>query len=151
MDTKSFTSLIETIIDEAKTAILATVDGKGRPHMRWMTPTILPDRPGAIYAVTSPEFRKSAHLSANPKVQWMFQTRSLNKLLSVNGLVNVVDNSAMKAETLERIGRRLHVFWKINTDPSKLVVLETIIVEGVYFEPMKGIKEQVIFNMESGE
>ena len=145
MDKKEFTTIVESIIEEAKTAILATADGDGRPQMRWMTPVVLRDRPGAIYAVTSPAFRKSMHLEANPKAQWMFQTRLLDRIATVDGLVNVVDNSAMKAEVLEEIGRRLTVFWKVNEDPSKLVVLETIIQEASYFEPMAGRRQTVDF------
>ena len=143
MDGKSFTAILESIIDDANTAVLATVDVNGRPHTRWMTPTLLRDRPGAIYAVTSPEFRKATHLQSNPEVQWMFQTRLLDKVATVSGVVNVVDNSAMKAEVIEAIGSRLTVFWRVNTDATKLVVLETIIREGAYFEPMRSHREQV--------
>ena len=146
MDQKGFSALVERIIDEAKAALLATVDADGRPHVRWMTPAVLPGRPGAIYAVTSPEFRKSRHLAANPKAQWIFQTKLLDRIATVNGLVNVVDNSAMKAEVLEGIGRRLTVFWKVNTDPSKLVVLETVIESASYFEPMRGKRELIDFS-----
>ena len=145
MDKKGFAALIGSIIDDAKTAVLATVDGEGRPFMRWMTPVLLRDRPGAIYAVTSPEFRKSLHIASNPKVQWMFQTKLLNKVATVSGLVNLVDNSGMKAEVLEAIGRRLTVFWKVNTDASKLVVLETVIQKASYFEPMAGKHEHADF------
>ena len=76
----------------------------------------------------------------------MFQTRLLDKVVTVNGLVNVVDNSAMKAEVVEGIGRRLNVFWRINTDASKLIVLETIVQEGSFFVPMKGTRELVTFD-----
>ena len=145
MDRKKFTALIDGIFEDAKTAVLATVDSDGRPHMRWMTPTLLGDRKGAIYAVTSPDFAKIAHLSENPKVQWMFQTRLLNRIATATGLVNIIDNSAMKAEVIEGIGRRLNVFWRVNKDPSKLVVLETVIEEAAYFEPMKGLHEPVSF------
>ena len=146
MDRKKFTALLDGIIDDAKTAVLATVDPDGHPHMRWMTPTLLGDRPGAIYAVTSPDFAKIAHLSANPKAQWMFQTRLLNRIATANGLVNVIDNSAMKAEVIEGIGRRLNVFWRVNKDPSKLVVLETVLEHAFYFEPMKGVREDISFS-----
>ena len=145
MDRKSFIGALESIIDEAKTAVFATVDADGHPHMRWMTPTILRDRPGAIYAVTSPDFRKIAHLDANATAQWMFQTKLLDKIATVNVLTNVIDNSAMKAEILEDIGRRLTVFWRINTDATKLVVLETVIQDAFYFEPMTTVREQVSF------
>jgi pyridoxamine 5'-phosphate oxidase len=146
MDRKKFIALLDGIIEDAKTAVLATVDPDGRPHMRWMTPTLLGGRKGAIYAVTSPDFSKIAHLSENPKVQWMFQTRLLNRIATATGLVNVIDNSAMKAEVIEGIGRRLNVFWRVNTDPSKLVVLETVLEEADYFEPMKGVREHITFS-----
>ena len=146
MDSKKFAALLDGIIEDAKTAILATVDGRGQPHMRWMTPTLLGDRPGAIYSVTSPDFAKIAHLSENPKVQWMLQTRLLDRIATAAGPVNVIDNSAMKAEVLEGIGWRLSVFWRVNKDPSKLVVLETIVEEADYFEPMKGVHEQISFS-----
>ena len=61
MDTKSFTATLASLIQDAKTAAFATVDSDGQPNMRWMTPTLLDDRPGAIYAVTSPDFRKIKH------------------------------------------------------------------------------------------
>ena len=145
MNKVEFTSLLDTIIEDAKTVVLATVDKEGRPHMRWMTPTLLSDRPGAVYAVTSPDFKKIAHLTENPHATWMFQTRLLNRIAHVSGPINVVDNSAMKAEVLEGIGRRLNVFWRVNKDPSKLVVLETVIEEAEYSEPMKSVHETIMF------
>jgi general stress protein 26 len=146
MDRKKFKVLLSGIIEDAKTAVLATVDKDGRPYMRWMTPTQLPDRPGAIYAVTSPDFAKIVHLADNPKVQWMFQTRLLNRIAYADGLVNIIDNSAMKAEVIQGIGRRLNVFWRVNNDPSKLVVLETVLEKAQYFEPMKGIQENISYS-----
>lgn len=145
MNEVEFTSILDTIIEDAKTAVLATVDKEGRPHVRWMTPTLLPDRPGAIYAVTSPDFQKAAHLEVNPQVSWMFQTRLLSRIAHVSGPINVIDNSAMKTEVLEHIGRRLNVFWRVNKDPSKLVVLETVIETAEYSEPMKNKYERIAF------
>jgi pyridoxamine 5'-phosphate oxidase len=145
MNKSAFSSLLGTIIDDAKTAVMAPVDKAKRPHMRWMTPALLKSRPGAVYAVTSPEFEKVAHLSENPQVQWLFQTKLLNRVVTVSGPVNVVDNSAMKAEVLEGIGRRLNVFWRVNEDPSKFVVLETVIESAEYFEPMQNVHEHISF------
>ena len=145
MNKSAFTSLLGAIIEDTKTAILATVNKDNRPRMRWMTPTLLPDRPGAIYSVTSPDFEKIAHLSENPQVQWLFQTRLLNRVAAVSGPVNVVENSAMKAEVLEGIGRRLNVFWRVNEDPSNFIVLETVIETAEYFEPMQNVHETINF------
>jgi len=145
MNKAAFTALLGTIIEDAKTAVMATVDSEGRPHMRWMTPTLIGGRPGAIYSVTSPDFEKVKHLAQNPHASWIFQTKMLSRIITISGPVNVVDNSAMKAEVLEGIGRRLNVFWRVNADPSKLVVLETVIEEAEYFEPMNNIHERMSF------
>ena len=50
---------LDRILDQTKTATLATVDSKGRPHMRWMTPVLLRERTNAVFAVTSRDFTKT--------------------------------------------------------------------------------------------
>ncbi|MGC9312661.1 MAG: pyridoxamine 5'-phosphate oxidase family protein [Sediminispirochaetaceae bacterium] len=145
MKQSEFLIELDLVIDEAQTGLLATVDGSGRPHMRWMTPALLKDRPGALYAVTSKNFAKREQLDKNPKVQWMFQSRSLNKIIYLDGSVNLVDNSSMRSEVLEVVGPRLRVFWNINTDETSLIVLETVMESGLLFLPMKGAREQVKF------
>lgn len=136
---------LEEMIDDVKTGLLATVDGEGRPQMRWMTPAVLKDRSGALYAVTSKDFAKREQLDESPLVQWMFQSRSLDKILYVDGSVNVVENSSMLNEVLEAVGPRLRVFWNVNPDETSLVVLETVLESGTVFLPMKGIREQAAF------
>lgn len=136
---------IELILDETKAAILANVDSDGSPHMRWMTPSFLKDRRGALFAVTSPHFGKVDQLKSNEKVQWIFQNRSLTKMVTINGRVNILENSNIRSEVLEVIGSRLTVFWRYNTNESDLVVLETVIKDGNYFVPMKGHRETINF------
>ena len=136
---------LEEMIDDVKTGLLATVDSDGRPQMRWMTPAILKDRSGALYAVTSKDFAKREQLDEKPEVQWMFQSRSLDKILYVDGKVNVVENGSMLNEVLEVVGPRLRVFWNVNPDETSLVVLETVMESGAVFLPMKGIREQAVF------
>lgn len=145
MTKSAFMQELEDLLEEAKTAILATVDKESRPSMRWMTPTVIRGRSGAVYAVTSKTFAKSEHLSGNPHVEWMIQSRVLDKVINLQGKVNIIENSAMKAEVLEAIGPRLPVFWRVNPDPENLVVLETILSTGKLFLPMKGKSETVSF------
>lgn len=145
MTTAQFMYEIEAMLEDAGTAVLATVDSEGRPGMRWMTPAILKDRPNSIYAVTSLDFRKKAQLEERPEVQWMFQTRSLNRIAHVNGTAGLLDNPAMRAEVLEKIGGKLGVFWKLKADAGRLVVIETVIEEGRFFLPMKGEVKTVVF------
>jgi len=149
MDRLQIVNTISRILDEAKTAVLGTLDETGRPHMRWMTPALVRGRPSALYAVTSPKFGKVLELAAHPRVQWLIQTPSLTEVVAVNGTINVLDNPAVKSEILEAIGSRLRVFWKINPESSDLVVLETVIEEATYFLPMRGTRETVSFAQES--
>lgn len=139
---------LDRILDQTRTAVLATTDAKGRPHMRWMTPVLLRERSGAVFAVTSLEFTKTGELKKDNRCQWLFQTRALDTIVSLSGIINLVDNSALKAEVLEAVGQRLTVFWRINADPGNLIVLETVIEDASYFRPMKAIRELVNFGRE---
>jgi pyridoxamine 5'-phosphate oxidase len=137
---------LDLIIEDSKTAVLASVDKNGNPHMRWMTPTMLKDRGNTIFAVTSPKFEKTVQLTENPDVEWLFQTRNLEKVINIRGVVNIVDNSSIKSEVLEALGRRLTAFWKLNEVEQNLTVLETVIQDSVFFIPMKGVKYHVKFS-----
>jgi general stress protein 26 len=136
---------IGRMLDDAKTALLATVDEKGRPHMRWLTPTVIRGRTGAIYNVTAPASAKLEQLRANPNVQWMFQTRALDRIVTVNGKINIVENPSIRTEVLEAVGDKLTVFWKIHEQEWEVVVLETVIENATFYLPMKSRKEKVEF------
>jgi len=134
---------LDMILNEAHTAVLATTDQDGKPHIRWMTPALLRGRSGAIYAVTSPRFGKIVQLEAHPEVEWMFQTPILDTIVTVRGRINLVDNPSILSEVLENLGPFMRSFWKLKGDERDLVVLETIIEEAIYYKPMKGVKEVV--------
>ena len=143
MTKQEILNTLEMILGEAHTAILATTGSDGRPHIRWMTPAFLRGRTGAVYAVTSPGFNKTAELQSNPEVEWMFQTPILDTIVTVRGRINLVDNPSILAEVLENLGPFMRSFWKLKGEESDLIVLETIIEEAIYYRPMKGIKELV--------
>jgi len=145
MTKNEFLKKLENIIETAKIGILATVDETGCPYTRWMTPGFIRERAGVLFALTSRDFRKIRHLEKNPRVQWQFQTRTLDQIINLRGLLTIIDNSALKTEVIEGIGSRLNVFWKLNDDPSSLLVLETIIESAEIFYPMKGEKESLVF------
>ncbi len=145
MTPKEMLTEIDMIIEESKTAVLATSDKSGNPRMRWMTPVLLKDREGAIYAVTSPKFEKARQLEENPKIEWMFQTKNLDRVITVRGEVSMIENSSLKSEVLEALGRRLTAFWKLNANERDLTVLETVCRGATLFLPMKGTKSTVQF------
>lgn len=150
MNMHSIMSKISSILDDAKTGVLATVDTFGRPHMRWMTPTFVKGRPGTIFAVTSPQFEKAVHLASHPEAEWMLQTRALDEIVNIKCRINTIDNPSIKAEILEAVGKKLAVFWRVN-NATDLIILETVIEEATYLSPMKGIREVVYFDRKEDE
>ena len=145
MDSREVMNRVGAIIEAHGTGLLATVDQEGNPHLRWLTPTMLRERPGAIYAITAPSFSKVIQIRTHPRVEWMFQTPTLDEVVSVRGAINVVENPSLRAEVLEVLGPRLRTFWKLARDARDLVVLETVVEEATRFLPMEGRKDVVRF------
>ncbi len=145
MDQHEIMYKIEQILEDSRTGILATIDADGKPRMRWMTPAILKGRPDVLFAVTSPDFAKITQLRSHPDVEWMIQSRALDRIVNVRGKINVLDNPSIRSEVMGHLGKRLTVFWKVNIEKTDFIVLETIIEEATYFRPMKGYKATVRF------
>jgi len=136
----------DPLLDEF--TIVLTRRPDGRPATRWMTPTQVRGRQGYLHAVTSPNFRKVQHIANEKRVEWMFQTPDLNRIVTVKGEISMVDNPQLKSEVLEAIGRRLEVFWRVNRQ-QEFLVLETRIEEIKLFRPMKQERHGVQLGGES--
>ncbi|MGA2380139.1 MAG: pyridoxamine 5'-phosphate oxidase family protein [Spirochaetia bacterium] len=145
MDSREVMNRVGAIIEAHGTGLLATVDEDGDPHLRWLTPTLLPDSPGAVYALTTPRFSKVVQVRAHARVEWMFQTPTLDEVISIRGPLNVVENPSLRSEVLEVLGPRLQTFWKLAHDARDLVVLETVAEEAIRYLPMLGRKDVVHF------
>lgn len=139
---------LDEIIDTAQVAVLATVGPEGSPAMRWMTPAMVRGRPGYLYAVSSVDCRKVRHLQSCPAVEWLFQTPELNRVVTVQGRMSVIDNPQLKSEVLESIGPRLEVFWRTNEKTTDFIVLETAIDQISVTQPMKQLQDTVLFGEE---
>ena len=148
MNQRELMNQLDAVIEEAKAAVLAVTDQQRRPHMYWLTPTTLRRRRGRLFCFTRPQSSKIGNLEHQPEVEWMIQTRALTKIINVRGTMTVVDNPALKSEIVEHLGRRLTMFWKVDLQQREVVVLETAIREAVYYLPMKGVKETVLFTQE---
>jgi len=145
MDSREVMNRVGAIIEAHGTGVLATVDQDGNPHVRWLTPALLRERPGALYAITAPRFSKVVQVRSHPRVEWMFQTPTLDEVISIRGTINAVENPSLRAEVLEVLGQRLRTFWKLAHDARDLVVLETVVEEATRFLPMDGRKDVVRF------
>lgn len=135
-DNSAFEKLRD-LVDEVRIGIFITVDEKTSPHPRWMSPVFLPRLKGALYAVTSADDDKVRHLEANPRVSWIFQSKSLDRIATLNGGARVVKEPALSAEVLEAIGPHLQIFWKYTGDPKKLLVVETVMDSFSWFSPLR--------------
>ncbi len=145
MEQAEIMSKIEQLLDDSKCAVLATISEDNKPHLRWMTPTVLQGERHTLYAVTSSGFRKVKHMIHNENVSWMIQNKALNEVVTLYGKMNIIDNPSLKTKIIEKIGNRLHVFWSLNQNSIEFIVLETVIEEAVYFRPLRSLKETVKF------
>jgi general stress protein 26 len=145
MQAQEMLNTIESILDDAKTAILVTTDASGKPYGRWMTPVMLKQRPGVIFAFAAVGSNKLGQIEEKGDVLWLVQTKDLRQVVHVRGVIRIVDNPALKSELMEILGPRLAVFWKANVGKDEFVVVETVMQEATYTKPMKGLRETVVF------
>lgn len=136
---------LDEVIEDSKTAILATTDMQGKSHTRWMTPIILNYRPGIIFACSMRKTPKIDHIIQNTTVEWMFQTRDLRKVINASGKAFVIENPSLRSELIENAGDRLAAFWKANIGEEDFVIIQTIIECAQYFEPVNGHREFITF------
>ncbi len=137
MNQQELMNKLTVILEDSKAGILSTTDKEGKPHLRWMTPTLMRSRKGVVFSVTSLNSKKVQQISHNPNVSWIIQTRSLDQIITLHGKINILDNPSIKAEVLESVGDKLTMFWKINEDLNDFVVLETVIESAEYYRPME--------------
>ncbi|MBD3241340.1 MAG: pyridoxamine 5'-phosphate oxidase family protein [Chitinivibrionales bacterium] len=142
MEMSKLMSELDRIIGQAKTAIFITVDEKGAPHARWVTPGLLKGRPGAVYFVTYPTAAKVAQLRDNPSVSWLFQSPALDRIVSLAGKATVIDNASLTSEVLEAVAPRLRTFWKITEDKHAFAVVETVVERAELFLPLTGLRDK---------
>ncbi|OHB57609.1 MAG: hypothetical protein A2Y07_07065 [Planctomycetes bacterium GWF2_50_10] len=133
------------IIDEAKTAVLITCSENCFPRGRWMTPAMLSEYPDRIFCFSMHGNTELAHIANNANVSWLFQNRSLKKVITVTGLARVIDNPALKTELMETLAEHLAIFWKANIEQMSFVVIETMITNAEYFLPDSGHRTTVEF------
>ena len=134
--------VFRALLDSVRVGILCTLGEEGYPHSRWMTAATLPRVPDCLFAVTTAGSAKVRELAACDKVQWSFQSPTLGEIVSLRGRAVVLSNPGLKAEVLEALGPNLTNFWRVNPDPAKLVVVETVIENAHLFRPMERLNAQ---------
>lgn len=148
MNRHEIMGIIRSLIDQTHTAVMSTVDEHCIPHLRWITPGCTEEKTGSIFLISDSHFSKIFQIKNNPKVEMMFQTASLDKIVNVTGTVEIIDNPLIRSEVLECVGKHLHAFWNITIPERDLVALELVIEKVVMYNPQKGTKTTVDFSSE---
>jgi len=145
MTTDELLHKFQQALEDSPMALLATVTADGFPAMRYMTPATIPGRVGYLYAITAAAFPKVNDLRQQSKVSWLLTSAKTREIFSFRGKIALVEDPRFKSELLEELGRGLETFWKLNDDPSDLIVLETQLISGEYFNPKTAEKFQASF------
>ncbi|HOB20308.1 MAG TPA: hypothetical protein PKO35_06380, partial [Candidatus Atribacteria bacterium] len=88
---------------------------------------------------------KTKQIMHRPDGVWMVQTRDLDQIITARGKINILDNPSIKSEVMESAGDKLTMFWTLNRDISEYVVLETVLEEAEFYQPLKDIRQFVRF------
>ena len=145
MNQNEIMTKIETIVDESKVGLLATTDKKNCPRVRWMTPAILPQRGGSIYAFSDANAMKIQDIMHQGEVKWLFQTHDLKEVVSARGITHVTTNPSIKNEVMDLLVSHLTKLWTLNLSHTETVVLETVITEATYTRPLDNYEITVVF------
>jgi len=100
-----------------------------------MTAAALPGEKDSVYCVSMAGSRKSADIAFSDRVEWSFQSVDLSTVVTLKGKAAVIEAPDLKARVLEALGRDLETFWRVNPDPSRLVVIETLIESAALYSP----------------
>lgn len=139
---------IDRILEESKTALLATLDSGGCPHLRWMTPRRLRGRPGHLYTVTELGAAKIPEIRREPRVTWLIQRAALTEVITLRGRAVVVEDPTLLKDFLEAAGRDLFMVWHLHParERPQLAVIETAIEEASRFDATTGATTNFVFD-----
>ena len=145
MDQHEMLTKIEALIEQSKVGLLATTDPQGKPRVRWMTPTVIPNRGASIYAFTAADAMKIKDIEHQSEVKWLIQTHDLTEVVSARGDTYILDNPALKTEILEILIPHTTRLWTVDLSSTESVILETVIQEATYYRPQENFEETVTF------
>lgn len=131
---------VDRILQESKTALLATLDAQGRPQLRWMTPRRLRGRARHLYAVTEANAPKIAEIRHDPRVTWLVQRPTLKEVITLRGRAVAVEDPTLLQEFLEAAGSDLFMVWHLHPphERPRLAVVETTIESASRFDGASG-------------
>ncbi len=119
--------LARQLADGNRPGVLATVDAKGVPHLRWMSTISMNEFPH-LYALTSPVSRKLADIKLNPHVSWMFTTEASSLVVDLTGTATILTDKSEINRVWRLIENKTNAFFlSIDTGSEGVAVIDTLI------------------------
>jgi general stress protein 26 len=136
--------LAKKLADGQRPGILATVDGAGMPHTRWMATLSLQDWP-LLYTITSPSSRKIDHIRKNPHVSWMFSNDEMNLIVNFRGKALITEDPAKRQKVWKLLEDKSRAYFLSSAaDAPGFAVIETEIEEIDCIVPKYDMKFQAV-------
>ena len=95
MDKEQIVRTARELIQAGRPFLLATVDEKGQPQMRWMGGSVL-DEPMTLWMAGGATGRKMAQIRANPAAQLLYNDEKFGSVVTISGRAEVVDSAEAK-------------------------------------------------------
>jgi len=122
-ESEDILGVVRTLIDGTRPGILATLDGKGFPRMRWMSSLACGEFPN-LYTLTASTSRKIDHLRDHPRVTWMFFNIDLSLVVTLIGRADVLEDRKALAHVWNHVTDKQHAYFLRNctNGPSTAVI-----------------------------
>lgn len=102
--------------------ILATVDGEGKPHCRWMGALVEdPNSPWTFYLACGKQSRKMGQIAANPNAQLVFSDEKTWEVATLSGTAVAEDSAEARQWLWDAIPMRKK-YYSAADDPSMGVI-----------------------------
>ena len=115
MDKEQVINAAKELVRANRSFVLATVDQKNVPQIRWMGAAYM-EEPFTLYLATATASRKVDQIGANPKSQLMFQTEDFSRVATLTGNSSLVTDGELKHRVWDAIPEA-HAYFSGPDDP----------------------------------
>ena len=142
-DSGDIIGLAKSLVDGRHPGVLATVDGEGQPHLRWMSSLSFDEFP-VFHSLTAPGSRKVAEIRNHPDVSWMFFNADNSLVLNLHGKAVIVEDPAVLKRVWGAIVDTSHAYflYEYGRKPG-FVVIETVVESIECSSPKNALRFQI--------
>ena len=136
-----------TLVSEIKTAVLTTANNIGHPHATWMN-VLVDSQMEKVIAITAPHTQKAENLRENPHSEWMFASTSMESMVYLSGLTEIVTGEKALQYWNSMPGKAKAPYHNYNPseNPDDFVILCTRVEKALYCRP-PGYQKTLIYEL----